>query len=482
MKRNTNRWLSACVSMLLVLCMFITMPAVAKAAEPELDVTEEEVVMYYEYAQQIVDNIVPHIKEFPVFKGYSTNSTVKDKLIIPEIVNRMDDYEDMIIEIGFEPTDENKEFLAEEIYNVACVYYEEEHRSGGTAESADRLAVLEVVRFALVEVKGLSNEDAVVVAAKYYDVYIANTASYRIAGANRYETGIEVANEMKAILGIDKFDTIVVSCGTGFADALSGSYLAAKKSAPILLVNQHASIYQSVVDYIAQNLVSGGTVYILGGEAAVPAAFEAALTNCKVIRLAGKDRYETSLRVLQEAGVSTAQDILVCTGKAFADSLSASATGLPILLVRGDKELTEAHKSYLEYLGNNSKFVVIGGASAVNEKIFEQLDAYGSVERLGGANRFETSTMIASRYFPKSEKAVLAFARKYPDGLCGGPLAYTLKAPLILTRGGNEATAVAYASNAGVHQGYVLGGPDLIGDASVRTIFDMEDFHKLISK
>lgn len=57
----------------------------------------------------------------------------------------------------------------------------------------------------------------------------------RVAGDNRYETAIKTAEEMKAVLGVEKFDAIIVASGSEFADALAGSYLSAVKNAPILL-------------------------------------------------------------------------------------------------------------------------------------------------------------------------------------------------------------------------------------------------------
>ena len=58
----------------------------------------------------------------------------------------------------------------------------------------------------------------------------------RVAGENRFETAFVTADKMKEVMGVEKFDTIIVASGLNFADALSGSYLATQKRAPILLV------------------------------------------------------------------------------------------------------------------------------------------------------------------------------------------------------------------------------------------------------
>ena len=221
-------------------------------------------------------------------------------------------------------------------------------------------------------------------------------------------------------------------------------------------------------------------MYILGGEAAVTAEFEAALEGCNVVRLAGANRYETSLLILEEAGVSADQEVLVCTGKGFADSLSASASGLPVLLVKGTGSLTAAQQAFADSLGGNGKFVVIGGESAVAKSVEDALAAYGTVSRVGGSNRYDTSKLIAQRFFPEAKQAVLAYASNYPDGLCGGPLAYILKAPLILTKTGKEASAAEYTTGCGITKGYVLGGTNLIADESVRMIFNMRSIQQIL--
>ena len=46
-----------------------------------------------------------------------------------------------------------------------------------------------------------------------------------------------MAETYKEKSGVEKFDAIIIATGKNFADALSGSYLAVVKNAPILLTN-----------------------------------------------------------------------------------------------------------------------------------------------------------------------------------------------------------------------------------------------------
>ena len=289
----------------------------------------------------------------------------------------------------------------------------------------------------------------------------------RLSGANRYLTGFAVAEQLKVMLGMERFGAVVVAYGQNFPDALTGSYLAAVKKAPILLTE--AGQDANVLAYLEQSLIPGGRVYILGGTAAVTQEFEdqAAQLGYHVIRLKGKSRYETNLAILAEAGVNTTDEVLIATGTNYADSLSASATGLPMLLVADS--LTADQKAFLET--TSRKFVILGGTGAVSRTVENQLNALGTAVRVKGASRYETSVEIAKRYFLTPGAAVLAYAQGFPDGLCGGPLALSIGAPLILTS--NEACLAADDYVTEIPVGVVTGGTGRISDETVREIFDL---------
>ena len=295
----------------------------------------------------------------------------------------------------------------------------------------------------------------------------------RIAGSNRYATSTAAADALKKSLGVDKFENIIVASGADYPDALAGSYLAKVKNAPVMLVGKDANTEADVKQYINKNLKKGGTVYLLGGTGVVTSRFEKSLGDLKVERLGGQTRYETNIAILKEAGVDK-EDLLVCTGEGFADSLSASAVGKPILLVAGSG-VNDTQKKYLGSLKINDIYL-IGGTGVVSDKIGTQLKKYDrddKCERVAGQNRYLTSVAVAEEFFPKgSDSTVLAYAMNFPDGLAGGPLALSIKAPLILTDNSGYSEAVAYAKNAGIKKAVVLGGPTLISDGVVNRIIN----------
>ena len=301
---------------------------------------------------------------------------------------------------------------------------------------------------------------------------LANQGVKRVYGDTRFQTALLQANELKEFLGLEKFPSIIVATGANYADALSGAYLGYVKGAPILLVqNSKSDVVADVNAYIKDNIAPGGTVYLLGGEAVVTGDVTKGL-DVTTKRLSGATRYETNIEILKEAKVNK-ESILVCDGNNYADSLSASAAKLPILLVKGG--LNDTQRDYLNTLPGNDYYLV-GGTGVLPVALENELkNDFGAVERLGGADRYETSTKVAEKFFEKPEKAVVAYAMNYPDGLCGGTLAAYMNAPLLLVRDDKVAITEKYSKAAGIKSGVVLGGSTLVSDKSVRTIFEMAD-------
>ncbi len=330
---------------------------------------------------------------------------------------------------------------------------------------SDRIVFLAAQNYYVVELSDLFN------ALSVGDSYL------RLYGKDRYATSLSVAEALKDVLQVSKFSNVIVASGTDFADALAGSYLASKKDAPILLVNPKSTrVQDNLIDFISSNLAQDGTIYILGGDGAVPNSFEDRLKDLAksngyvVERLAGRNRYITNLEILKEVN-EVPQEILVASGSDFADALSASATGLPILLVNKNK-ITAEQREYLNSLGAKVNFKAIGGDSAVAKSIVDSLmefDADATIERISGRNRYVTSVAVAENFnFANPGTAVLAYGNSFPDGLCGGVLANKLGAPLILTRQQNKAVASDYfKALGGPTDGYVFGGETLISEQQV---------------
>lgn len=296
----------------------------------------------------------------------------------------------------------------------------------------------------------------------------------RISGTNRFDTSEQIADLYKEKLGLGKdeqFETAVIATGTNFADALAGSYLAYVKNAPILLVNDKKPETISRLQAYLQKNVKEGTIYVLGGTGAV-SENAISIQGYQTIRLEGSTRYETNLAILREAigTKNEMKDLIVATGKTFADSLSASAVKKPILLVKPGEKLSDAQKTFLKTV-DVDRIWIIGGTGAVSEKIEKELSAYGTIQRISGSDRCDTSVKVAEQFFGKTEQMIMANAKNFPDGLCGGPLAAALDQPLILVTDTNTTYAAAYVKEQGIRSGYVLGGTGALAKDTVTAVF-----------
>ena len=308
-------------------------------------------------------------------------------------------------------------------------------------------------------------------------VFRDTEANKRLAGPNRYATSQAIADDYMEARYAGYFDKVVVASGDTFPDALAGSYLASMLDAPLLLVNGSNS--QNVANYIRSHTYPSATVYILGGEAAVPASFENLISGSgysfKVERLAGSNRYLTNIEILKACGACQSgynEDVMVCSGKDFADALSASSLESPILLVAD--ALLPDQIAFLQR-PNVGDIYIMGGKGAVSEAVEQQItEASGKTPiRLAGANRYETSATIAAYFSDDAdwfadEAVFFASGANFPDGLAGGPLASRRAAPLILIdKNRTESAQYFIGAHPEIAHSITLGGTGVLPDATV---------------
>ncbi|MCR4840937.1 MAG: cell wall-binding repeat-containing protein [Lachnospiraceae bacterium] len=455
--------------------------------ENEINTKDTETVSGAEI--KLADNTVDGLVEF----------TVKDTDLTPDDIAKMDEAAENFEYEVIAGLDLSLDNVIEKIGTDGETWVtglsELSNEMDVSLEFADELKEGDYVLFRLHETEGGTvtevleaevEDNAVSFKTDKYSTYVlawmAPTESpvVRIAGDSRYDTSIESAERLKKVLGVEKFDNIVIASGLTYADALPGSYLAAKKNAPIILTANSNKVIAQTVEYVTANLAEGGVAYILGGEGAVPAAVEDQLRNAgiSVERLAGDNRYETNIEILKAAEVAEGEDIIVCTGLAFADSLSASATGKAILMVPTNR-LLDSQKEFLDDLTGEHDFYIVGGTGAVTDDVANALASYGDVERVAGTDRFETSVAIATKFFDKPKSVVLAYAANFPDGLSAGTLAYATGSPLILTQTSvkhpevlDAAVNYVKGNEQKLRKLYVMGGSALISDEDVEKIYD----------
>ena len=288
----------------------------------------------------------------------------------------------------------------------------------------------------------------------------------RVAGDTRYDTAYKNADTLKKQLGLEMFDSAVVACGTNYPDALSASYLAKVKNAPLLLSD--VGEVQGTVEYIRKNVTKGKTVYLIGGRRVLPEEIKTLLgSDYDVKRIEGADRFLTNLAVLKEANVNN-EEIMVCSGLGYADALSAAATGRPVLLV--DYALTAEQKAFLGGI-NPAKFYIVGGKKAVNDNVQASLSAMKNTERIAGADRFDTAVQVAKKFFDmKSSTVVIANGNGFADGIVAGVTAMANKAPLLLVDSDNLKGVADFVKEAGAKRSIVMGGARSVSDQAVKVL------------
>lgn len=293
----------------------------------------------------------------------------------------------------------------------------------------------------------------------------------RIAGANRYDTAVGVAQAFQP--GVDR---VYVATGLGYADALSASAAAAHLGVPVLLTDP-GEVPASVIAELKR--LHPAKIVIVGSSASVSTGVETTLKGLSfkptVSRLGGVNRFDTSRRIAADAfGAGSTDNAYIVTGLNFPDALAASPAAAqydgPVVLVPGtDASLDSATMTALRTLGVDS-IKLAGTKDAVSDGIAAQLGALYDVDRFGGANRYETGVLINNDAFTTADTAYLATGVNFPDALAGGARAGVENAPLFTTRADCvPASVLASIEALGVKKIVLLGGlPSL--DAKVEAL------------
>ena len=166
----------------------------------------------------------------------------------------------------------------------------------------------------------------------------------RIAGVDRYGTSEMVARRVVGITG--KKYTGVVASGQVFPDALSVGTFASRDGYPILLVKKDMVPVQ--VERVIKDLEIRKT-YIAGGTNTISKMTEAKLPSV-VERMAGRDRYETSVAIAKSK-FKDSRDAFIASGEEFADALVISPVSgkynRPTLLASRNKNTNALVKKYI---------------------------------------------------------------------------------------------------------------------------------------
>lgn len=189
----------------------------------------------------------------------------------------------------------------------------------------------------------------------------------RIAGDTRYDTSLKVASSLA-----NPSDTVIVTTGSNYADALSISPYAFATGSPVVLSDPSSGLSDSALKAIMK--AGYKKAVIVGGTSAVPASVTSQLKAQGIggiTRLSGDTRYATSAKIaefeLKQNVGFTMDGAYLATGLNFPDALAAGALSgkhlAPLLLV--DPGAREACSFLSKYKGEVSRVTFVGGTNAI---------------------------------------------------------------------------------------------------------------------
>lgn len=298
----------------------------------------------------------------------------------------------------------------------------------------------------------------------------------RISGADRMATSIAIAKEQ---FSSKQPDAVVLASGNDFPDALGGAGLAYKNNAPILLVGNSINDSKAVLDYIANNLSKDKKIYVLGGTASVSQEIFNYITaqGYSLIRIGGKDRYETNQKIVDNLNVAKGTPIVISSGNNFADALSissiASIKGYPILI--NDKDNLFANVSNYINSIQPSTIYIVGGSGVISTNIETQiknLNGNINIVRLGGQDRYETSTLIAEKFNLNTNIITIASGLNFPDALSGSVLAARKNSSVLLVDNNDVSRQKQLLNTQKITNVIVLGGEGSIKSSTVNSLLE----------
>lgn len=275
-----------------------------------------------------------------------------------------------------------------------------------------------------------------------FNIDLSRVTLSRLGGADRFETSALITQNFPAASG----PVVYIANGLDFPDALSAGPAAAIEDGVLLL-----TLPNSIPSVIRDELVrlEPSRIMVVGGAGVVSEAVVDELAAYgPVERQGGADRYETSRIVVSHASpfasVPSADVVAyLATGRGYADALAAAAAAgahdTPVLLIDGLGAYPHAADSLLQDREVNA-LKLAGGPGVISSSLeasFQARPHVESVERFGGADRYETSLLINRDAFPGLRypgTVYLATGAGFADALAGAAWAGLTGSPLYLVQ------------------------------------------------
>lgn len=291
----------------------------------------------------------------------------------------------------------------------------------------------------------------------------------RISGVDREQTAIEVSKKMFK----DGTNKVVLANKNNYSDVLTAAPFAKANNASLLYISSN-SISKEVMSEIAR--LKAKEITIIGGEKSVNEGLKKELEkrNFKVERLSGADRYKTSAQIASKLITDKTTTLEIASGENYADALSlnnaAEKDKAPILLVRVnaiDKSVEDVIKSSKASLIN-----IAGREKSVSENTKANIKkiSKATINRIGGANRYETSILLA-KYSGAKEVVVVASGEDFADALVAAPFSAQQKGAILLTNKDKLSdNAEKFIKDTKFNKSYVIGGEKSVSEKVIEQL------------
>jgi putative cell wall-binding protein len=163
-------------------------------------------------------------------------------------------------------------------------------------------------------------------------------------------------------------------------------------------------------------------------------------------RIAGSDRYATAAAIAEVLGPADgpyAMEIYLASGTNWPDAIAAGAalgaygpTANRRILLTDPAKLPDATIAQLRRTESVHRVTIVGGPAAVSPAVEAELAALGyAVDRVAGANRYETAIALMREYAPSLQHRVVFVASglTFQDGVIGGAVGASQHIPLLLS-------------------------------------------------
>ena len=251
---------------------------------------------------------------------------------------------------------------------------------------------------------------------------LADSQGKRIGGRDRFEVAINVANKFS-----DSKSCIVLNY-LAYSDSISSSEIA-KGDMPIYYTKSDSIDSNTLKDIRNKGYKN---VFIIGGEKSVSKNVENELAKIsKITRVSGRNRYDVNYKTLDK----NKENLIVVSGENFADGLVSSALAQiknATIAITPSNEVHERLKQYLNLNKNLKNIYIVGGEKSISKNVENKLSKYANVQRISGANRYETSEKLAKEI--SDSKYIVVSGENFADNLVAGSLARKDKRAVVLSK------------------------------------------------